>query len=201
MLVSPSNYRNLKQLYNNIPGVEVQPLKLQPKYLNVSSMLALMSVNTTQSPPLYMVQVTQILRDMACKAGGDFDFQDFKRRLNGAGFTAMQRHPLDQRMMLLESFLDLDNTSHCFDFHSGSVTIVDLSCPFVDENTACVLFNICVWIYLEGLGCDTGKIIAVDEAHKVYNPLPQRSVHLYADIRQPSTSLTPLPRKCSPIAF
>lgn len=135
-------------------------------------MLALMAVNQSQSPPLYMTQVVQILRDMAgAGATDDFDFVDFKKRLRETEFTKMQRQPLEQRMQLLESFLDLDGTSSCFDFESGSVTVVDLSCPFVDENTACVLFNICLWIYLEGSSSETGKIVAVDEAHKVHPPL------------------------------
>ena len=46
------------------------------------------------------------------------------------------------------------------------MTIIDLSCPFVDANMACVLFNIGISLYLES-GLTTGKIIAVDEAHKV----------------------------------
>jgi len=29
-------------------------------------------------------------------------------------------------------------------FEQGSLTIVDLSCPFVTENDACVLFSICL---------------------------------------------------------
>ena len=51
-------------------------------------------------------------------------------------------------------------------FEAGGITIVDLSYPFVDVNTACSLFNICMGIYLES-NSRTSKIIAVDEAHKV----------------------------------
>ena len=49
----------------------------------------------------------------------------------------------------------------------GSLTIVDLSCPFVDESAACVLFNICLALFLEQRS-DSGRIIALDEAHKVH---------------------------------
>lgn len=110
-----------------------------------------------------------ILRDMAATAsGGGFDFAEFKRRLAATPFTPMQRNPLELRMQLLESFLDLDDTvGSCFDFSPGRICIVDLSCPFVDESTACVMFNICMGVYLENADTNTGKLIAVDEAHRV----------------------------------
>ncbi|KAG7008725.1 hypothetical protein G7Y79_00004g013090 [Physcia stellaris] len=53
-------------------------------------------------------------------------------------------------------------------FKPGSLTIVDLSCPFVDEKTACDLFEMCLTIFLETRG-DVGGIVALDEAHKFMN--------------------------------
>ncbi len=40
---------------------------LQPKDLNIGTMLALMSVDQTESTPSYMGQVTKILREMAAQ--------------------------------------------------------------------------------------------------------------------------------------
>ena len=51
-------------------------------------------------------------------------------------------------------------------FDPGSLTIIDLSCPFVDESAACALFTICLELFLENRG-DVGRVIALDEAHKV----------------------------------
>lgn len=51
-------------------------------------------------------------------------------------------------------------------FEPGSLTIVDLSCPFVDEAAACALFNMCLTLFLESRR-DIGRIVALDEAHKV----------------------------------
>ena len=51
-------------------------------------------------------------------------------------------------------------------FKPGSLTIVDLSCPFVDESAACVMFNICLALFLEDRE-KAGHIVALDEAHKV----------------------------------
>ena len=55
-------------------------------------------------------------------------------------------------------------------FEQGSLTIVDLSCPFVDESLACALFNICIALFLEERG-NIGRIVALDEAHKVLFPI------------------------------
>ena len=51
-------------------------------------------------------------------------------------------------------------------FKPGSLTIVDLSCPFVDESAACAMFNICLALFLEDRQ-RAGRIVALDEAHKV----------------------------------
>ena len=53
-----------------------------------------------------------------------------------------------------------------WNFKAGELTIVDLSCPFVEEGAACALFNICLQLFLEGRQ-DIGRLVALDEAHKV----------------------------------
>jgi hypothetical protein len=58
-------------------------------------------------------------------------------------------------------------------FSPGSLTIVDLSCPFVDESAACALFTICLEIFLENRN-NVGRVIALDEAHKVRYVTPDR---------------------------
>lgn len=52
----------------------------------------------------------------------------------------------------------------------GSLTIVDLSDPFVNENSACALFDICLSLFLENHRVG-GTVLALDEAHKVSIPL------------------------------
>ncbi|KAL8676686.1 MAG: hypothetical protein Q9186_006819 [Xanthomendoza sp. 1 TL-2023] len=47
----------------------------------------------------------------------------------------------------------------------GSLTIVDLSDRFVDENSACALFDVCLSLFLENQP-EGGAILALDEAHK-----------------------------------
>jgi len=171
ILVAPSNYHSLSESYTQIPGVRVRPFKLRSKDLNIRSMLALMSVDQTQSTPLYMGQITRILREIAATSGGDFSYKAFKTAVGLCTLARSQRGPLQQRLDLLESFLDLEDAAVDHSFEAGSITIIDLSCPFVDANTACALFNIYMSIYLES-DPRVGKVIAIDEAHKVYFPTP-----------------------------
>ena len=121
-----------------------------------------------------MSQVTKILRDMA-SVSSDFDFLEFKQKIKDLDIMPLQRKPLEQRMDLLESFLDLSPyPQETFSVSGGNVTIVDLSCPFVDENTACVLFNICLGLFMSDTS-EVGKVLAVDEAHKVRShPYPSK---------------------------
>ncbi len=58
------------------------------------------------------------------------------------------------------------NKPGIWSFQPGSLTIVDLSCPFIDDGAACVLFNICLALFLEDRS-NGSRIIALDEAHKV----------------------------------
>lgn len=43
-----------------------------------------------------------------------------------------------------------DPAMKIWEFKKGSLTIVDLSCPFIGPDDACALFNICVSLFLEG---------------------------------------------------
>ena len=131
--------------------------------------------------------VCRILRSMAMRnqytAG--LNYQDFKDKLALEKFNEGQRAMLSTRLQLLESFMyprqgikwiNEDDARErakiakagIWSFQSGSLTIVDLSCPFVDESAACALFNICLAIFLEDRG-KIGRIVALDEAHKVRN--------------------------------
>jgi hypothetical protein len=168
ILVSPSNYISLQSMYSEIPGVTVQPFKIHAEDLNISIMLTLMSVDSTQTAPLYMSTVIKVLREMATKSP-NFDYKTFRVLLDKAGLDRKQEDFLNQRLDLLESFLDLKNTTTRPTFNAGEVTILDLSCPFLDAGTACVLFKIGMGMYLDSPS-SLGKLIVLDEAHKVDSP-------------------------------
>ncbi|KAJ4286312.1 hypothetical protein N0V90_013346 [Kalmusia sp. IMI 367209] len=169
VLVSPSNFVRISKLYLKLPNVSVTPFKLNPQNLDIETMLTLMNVSESNVKPLYMAQVRQILREMST-AGGSFNYEAFKQHLNEKEFTSAQASMLKMRLDLLESFLDLDNS--CFEpqFRPGEITIMDMSCPFVDANTACILFRIGLMRYLQSEG--TSKLIVLDEAHKYMLKVP-----------------------------
>ncbi|RAO67845.1 uncharacterized protein BHQ10_003857 [Talaromyces amestolkiae] len=167
VLTSPSNFHNLEKMYSQIPSVSVHPFRLQPHHLNIATMLSLMSMGKKDSKPLYMAQLTRILREMALTNKGRFNYFDFRQRLKDLRLDRTQTPFLEQRLDLLDSFLDLkgvDKTGGDY-FVEGGVTILDLSCPFMDQDTACILFRIAIDLFLHSYP-SRGKMIVADEAHK-----------------------------------
>ncbi|KAI9800748.1 MAG: hypothetical protein M1833_003164 [Piccolia ochrophora] len=183
VLVSPSNFWNMQEAYKNMPNLPkgapkptVSPLYFEESQLTIGRMMRLMAVKESDGPmPLYIEVIFMILRQMAGEARGvgGVNYQRFKAKLAEEGLTAAQRGPLNLRLDLLESFMipkEMPGTRKSkspktFGLEPGTLTIIDLSCPFVDEGSACVLFDICLGIFLERR-TGGGRVIALDEAHK-----------------------------------
>ncbi|KAL9639348.1 MAG: hypothetical protein Q9164_000983, partial [Protoblastenia rupestris] len=183
ILVSPSNLSNMVELYENLPGLavsapkpKVESLLLDQKYLNAERLMVLMAAGNSEGAiPLYMQTVLQTLRDMARepKKLPGIDYRAFKARILAKPLTPSQLGPLELRPDLLESFLAISKSNlkkmktrgNSWTPATGKLVIVDLSCPFVDPDTACALFGICLGVFLEQK-MDIGRIIALDEAHK-----------------------------------
>lgn len=183
VLVCPSNIWTMKRLYKSLPGLppgtnrpNIMPLYLTTSQLNISRILKLMAVDpSTDKTPLYMEVVRNIVRQMAMEGPG-FAYHEFRRRLTQVKWAAGQEVPLKLRLQLLDTFLApsaLTETSRpaqaemdIWAFAPGSLTIVDLSDPFMASEDACSLFSICLSIFMEDRGT-CGRVVAVDEAHKV----------------------------------
>ena len=75
-----------------------------------------------------------------------------------------------------EKSIEKQSADKVWDFKPGTLTIVDLSCPFVDENSACALFSICLDLFLESRNT-ASRIVALDEAHKVGIAFPTPCIH------------------------
>ncbi|QDS68924.1 hypothetical protein FKW77_008310 [Venturia effusa] len=184
VLVSPSNVWAMEKIYSNLPGLpkscpkpQVVPLYISEKQLNVTNMMTLMSVDQSSGhQPLYLEVLTKVLRDMVMESKGKpgLKYSEFKLRLTAAGFSHEQTNPLKLRLQLLEAFMEQQPkpgapaqraTTDVWQFEKGSLTIVDLSCPFVNSNDACALFSICLSLFMEGRSTG-GRIVALDEAHK-----------------------------------
>ena len=84
-----------------------------------------------------------------------------------------QKTMLKQRMDLLESFLDQKKhrSSEAPRFMPGQLTIIDLTDPFIDSSSACGYFEIITRLFVR-TKVDSGKVLVVDEAHKVCPDLP-----------------------------
>ena len=78
----------------------------------------------------------------------------------------MQITALEQRLVLLRTFVHPSPDKKKPRFKTGQLTIIDLSDPFVDPGSACALFEIVTSLFVRA-EVDTGKVLVVDEAHKV----------------------------------
>jgi hypothetical protein len=83
-------------------------------------------------------------------------------------FNVAQLTGLEQRLSLLNSFLEppQNKKKRSNRFSAGQLTIIDLSDPFLDAASACGLFEIIVRLFIRA-EVNTGKVLVVDEAHKV----------------------------------
>ncbi|KAG8910549.1 hypothetical protein FRC02_007119 [Tulasnella sp. 418] len=162
--VSPSHMRTMAKVYGEIFGdtVTVAPLKFTQDELDAQSFLAMMCVSNSAEPPLYVQAILSILREM----GDTFSYTAFKTLLAARkeSFNSAQKSGLDQRMAILEAFLDCDSSS-TQRFRPGRLTIVDLTDPFIDPVTACSVFEIMTRLFVRSTP-GTGKVMVIDEAHK-----------------------------------
>ena len=73
-------------------------------------------------------------------------------------------------MALLESFMSKKKQTDTSKgrFQSGQLTIIDLSDPFIDPASACGIFEVALRVFTR-TEVGTGKVLVVDEAHKVDN--------------------------------
>ncbi|KAK7512949.1 hypothetical protein IWZ03DRAFT_351691 [Phyllosticta citriasiana] len=186
VLASPSNYWALERAYREgVKGgkVEVGVLRLSEGDLSAKRMLTLMALEGKEGKvPLYMEVIHRILRDMGAAAQGrrGFDYRRFRQLLDAEHFTSDQRGPLNLRMQLLESLMNVPSKSSSskknkatasaslFAPEPGTLTIVDLSDPFIDPSSACTLFDVALSLFLQhgASSPTTGRVIALDEAHK-----------------------------------
>ena len=146
---------------------------------------------------------------MKNKHNTGLNYKEFKEKVDLENFNPGQKAMLDLRLQLLESFMsptganaqrvkwvDKDNAREraeiakagIWSFQPGSLTIVDLSCPFVGESGACSLFDICLTLFLEGRR-EAGRIVALDEAHKVNEAFAPRAHYSKQEVNERLTNL------------
>ncbi|KAK3073418.1 hypothetical protein LTR53_005042 [Teratosphaeriaceae sp. CCFEE 6253] len=167
---------------DNTENLTVEKFLLPPSELSIERMHKLMAFSEkSDAVPLYMEVIQRILRQMAVSGQGrGFNYGEFLQLLDQAGLSTDQQRPMRLRLDLLHSFMrwppsktDLKRKTarKLLDLQPGTLTVVDLSDPFMDTATVCTLFDICLSLAKEKTpGC--GMIVALDEAHKYINQSP-----------------------------
>ncbi|KAI9001330.1 hypothetical protein BD414DRAFT_474339 [Trametes punicea] len=162
--VSRSSLATMQTTYAALgDAVTVEPLLFSDKELDAEAVLSMMAVGSSDSAPLYMQRVLSILREI----GEKFTYSAFLRRVEIAkrDMSTAQISFLDQRLVLLKTFVDMSKDQSKSRFKGGQLTIIDMSDPFVDAGSACALFEIATRLFVRAQ-VDTGKVLVVDEAHK-----------------------------------
>lgn len=103
--------------------------------------------------------------------GESFTYDGFLEKLESLkqDLNPAQLSSLKIRMDLLHSFVMPTQTEAKKikrRFAKGRLTIIDLSDPFIDPSSACGLFEIVLRLF-QRVEVGTGKVLVVDEAHKV----------------------------------
>jgi hypothetical protein len=189
--VSRSSLNTMRAVYAPLGHrVIVEPLFFSEAELDAEAFLSMMAVGSSESAPLYVqlilvriltfwslypiyISFQSILRDL----GENYTYREFMARLEECktSFNTSQLTGLEQRMALLTSFMDPNTAGLSLDrprFAPGQLTIIDLSDPFIDSASACGLFEIITRLFVRA-DVGTGKVLVVDEAHKVCHPLPR----------------------------
>ncbi|CAE7185837.1 hypothetical protein P3342_008446 [Pyrenophora teres f. teres] len=172
VLVSPSN-KAIGKRYEELPNVKAIPFYLNAKTLTIHAMTMLMAFDEKAVKPMYMAIVESVLRDMATKSLSDnapLDYADFKSRLKNEGLDAKQKKALENRLKVLETFLDLTGKFPQPQYAPGEITIMDLSDNQLSSTTACILFKLGLENFLKSSA--TGKMVVLDEAHKYMGDTP-----------------------------
>lgn len=175
VLVSPANRRQLEKAYKALSGadkhLEIVPLLFTDEHINTARMKRLMAFSEQEGTvPLYMEVIIKILREMEIK-GKKFKFPEFRKELNKPQFSPAQGNMMNMRLDLLQSFMDLSETgkkTDIFQLSPGTLTVIDLSDPFMDAATVCVLFDVCLGLIKQNRP-NSGLVVALDEAHKYIN--------------------------------
>ncbi|KAH0587287.1 hypothetical protein H2248_006090 [Termitomyces sp. 'cryptogamus'] len=169
VFVSQSSLNTMKTVYAPLgEHVTVEPLMFSESELDAQAFLSMMAIGSSDSAPLYIQVILTILREL----GESYTYKAFMRELENQKkkFNPNQLSGLDQRMSLLTSFLAKDKKGYGLTrtsrFAAGRLTIIDLSDPFIDPASACGLFEIIVRLFVRS-DVGTGKVLVVDEAHKV----------------------------------
>ncbi|KAF8552599.1 hypothetical protein OG21DRAFT_1486101 [Imleria badia] len=156
--VSKPSLNTMKAVYEPLgKHVRVLPLLFNESELDAQAFLSMMAVGSSESAPLYIQTVLSVLRELS----ESFSYQRFLRKLEEKNFNPAQTAGLEQRLALLNSFMDTRPSRYPSRFAAGELTIVDLSDPFIDPGSACGLFEIVTRLFVRA-EVGTGKYLSTN---------------------------------------
>lgn len=184
VFVSHSSLKTMRAVYAPLgKNVTIEPLYFKEEELDAESFLSMMAVGSSESAPLYVQIIlvglfitavfgcSSIRQSILRELGENFTYTAFKKTLEERKktFNPQQLVGLEQRMSLLNAFMNDEWAASNLRrprFSAGQLTIIDLSDPFIDSSSACGLFEIVIRLFVRA-EVETGKVLVVDEAHKV----------------------------------
>lgn len=173
------SYEELVDIFPHYP-VRMLPLYFQDHHLTTERLMRLMAVNplgseqSTCQPELERVR--DILNDLATSSTG-ITYDGLREKPDQQNLTEEQRDSLALRLAFLQTLIRPKTEQASSDgpaidqdeawrFQPGSLTIVDLSDPYINPEAACALFSVVLSIFMEGHP-NCGRIVAMDDAHGV----------------------------------
>ncbi|KAG9306701.1 hypothetical protein G9A89_004248 [Geosiphon pyriformis] len=183
VLVSPSNYRNMKKVYDSIEACEVRPLLFSETDLSVDYVKAWLDIKGDFED---RDQIMELADDLFYAMQDDFNYSKFCSRLLQSTVSFRVKGFLKSHLSRLDSFITerlkqslkqkgiSEEDSHISMslgdlFQPGVAVIVDLSDPVLHPEMASVLFDIVLGIYTRTSpqqSTSLAKLVMLDEADK-----------------------------------
>jgi hypothetical protein len=172
VLVSPTYYHQRKAFYG--PEVDVRPLLFKWKKMTADRLRKLMRLSS-EDTQLYVATLLDILRSYQ-RLNRLPTFKDFINEVCSKADAKGQSAPLVQRLNILESFIhestkNLAIQEFAIDISSaiksGVLVVADISDPLLSREEASGVFELLVESFRTAPLTGCGKLLALDEAHKV----------------------------------
>lgn len=173
VLVSPTYYLQRKAFYG--PDINVRPLLFKWSKMTADRLRQLMRLSS-EDTQLYVATLLDILRSYQ-RLNRLPTFKAFIDEVCSKADAKGQSAPLIQRLNILESFIHESSKNSAIQefaidissaIQSGVLVVADISDPLLSREEASGVFELLVESFRTAPLTGCGKLLALDEAHKVY---------------------------------
>ena len=172
VLVSPTYYLQRKAFYG--PNINVRPLLFEWRTMTADRLRKLMRLSSDDTQ-LYVATLLDILRSYQ-RLNRLPLFKDFINEVCSKADVKGQSAPLIQRLNILQSFIHESSKNSAIKAYaldisaaikSGFLIVADISDPLLSKEEASGVFELLVESFRTAPLTGCGKLLALDEAHKV----------------------------------